>query len=272
MLRRRRELEILSLAERDKMRAAGLLAAELLAELGEMVTPGLTTEALDAHAVAFAKRHNVVNAPLNYKGFPKSICTSVNEVVCHGIPSPDHVLQDGDLVSIDVTLIRDGFYGDTCATFFVGTPSPEARALVEITARCLTTALELVKPGVRIGDLGHAIQRVAEPAGYSVVREFQGHGIGRVFHTAPDVPHFGKRGTGMRIRPGMAFTIEPMINIGEWPVRVLDDDWTAVTRDGSLSAQFEHTIVITEDGFEAMTAPEGVDPLRTSPGGVITLE
>lgn len=270
--RRRRELEILSVAERELMREAGKLASELLARLGEMAVAGVATQELDDEAVRFAKQHGVVNAPFQYKGFPRSICTSVNDVVCHGIPSKTVVLKDGDLVSIDVTLIREGFHGDTCATFFVGEPSDEAKQLVQITAECLAEGLSLVKPGNRIGDIGHAIQRHAERAGYSVVREFQGHGIGRVFHTAPDVPHFGKRGTGMRLRKGMSFTIEPMINIGDWPVKVLDDDWTAVTRDGSLSAQFEHTIVVTDDGFEAMTAPVGVDPLRTSPGGVVTLD
>lgn len=254
------------------MREAGKLASELLARLGEMAVAGVATQELDDEAVRFAKQHGVVNAPFQYKGFPRSICTSVNDVVCHGIPSKTVVLKDGDLVSIDVTLIREGFHGDTCATFFVGEPSDEAKQLVQITAECLAEGLSLVKPGNRIGDIGHAIQRHAERAGYSVVREFQGHGIGRVFHTAPDVPHFGKRGTGMRLRKGMSFTIEPMINIGDWPVKVLDDDWTAVTRDGSLSAQFEHTIVVTDDGFEAMTAPVGVDPLRTSPGGVVTLD
>ncbi len=269
--RRRRELEILSEDERAKMREAGKLAAELLARLGGMAKAGVSTIELDEEAVRFAAHHEVVNAPFGYKGFPRSICTSVNEVVCHGIPAKDVVLKDGDIVSIDVTLIRDGFHGDTCATFFVGEPSPEARALVTMTAECLARALGEVKPGARIGDIGNAIQRHAERGGYSVVREFQGHGIGRVFHTAPDVPHFGKRGNGIRMRPGMSFTIEPMINTGDWPVRVLDDDWTAVTRDGGLSAQFEHTIVVTEDGFVAMTAPDGVDPLRVSPGGVITI-
>lgn len=269
--RRRRELEILSTSELAQMREAGKWAAELLARLGEMARAGVATLELDEEAVRFAKQHDLVNAPFGYKGFPRSICTSVNEVVCHGIPSKEVVLKDGDLVSIDVTLIKHGFHGDTCATFFVGEPSPEARALVQITAECLVKGLEAVRPGGRIGDIGSAIQRHAERAGYSVVREFQGHGIGRVFHTAPDVPHFGRHDTGVRMRKGMAFTIEPMINIGDWPVRVLDDDWTAVTRDGKLSAQFEHTIVVTDDGFEAMTAPAGVDPLRVSPGGVIAL-
>ena len=270
--RRKRELEILSSAERDKMREAGLLASELLARLGEMAKPGVSTLELDEEAVRFAAQHGVKNAPLGYKGFPRSICTSRNEVVCHGIPSRAEILQDGDIVSLDVTLLKDGFHGDTCATFFVGTPSEEARKLVEVTAECLILALEQVRPGQRIGDLGFVIQRHAEARGYSVVREFQGHGVGRKFHTAPDVPHFGKRDTGVRLRRGMSFTIEPMINIGDWPVKILADDWTAVTRDGSLSAQFEHTIIVTEDGFEAMTAPEGVDPLKTSPGGVITLD
>jgi methionyl aminopeptidase len=270
--RRRRELEILSDSERGQMREAGKLAAELLARLGSMAVPGVSTQELDDEAVRFADEHGVVNAPYGYKGFPRSICTSVNEVVCHGIPEKGTTLRDGDLVSIDVTLIKDGFHGDNCATFFVGEVSDEARDLVRITAECLIRGLQQVAPGARIGDIGHTIQKHAERAGYSVVREFQGHGIGRKFHTAPDVPHFGKRGTGVRMRPGMAFTIEPMINVGNWPVEVLDDGWTAVTRDRSLSAQFEHTIVVTSDGFEAMTAPDGVNPLHVSPGGVVTLD
>ena len=266
--RRKRELEILSDAERAQMREAGKLAADLLARLGAMAKPGVSTLELDEEAVRYASANSVINAPFGYKGFPRSICTSVNQVVCHGIPSKDMVLKDGDLVSIDVTLVKDGFHGDTCATFFVGEPSAAARALVEVTAECLRAGLAVVAPGKRIGDIGYAIQQHAERKGYGVVREFQGHGIGRTFHTAPDVPHFGKPRTGVRLRRGMSFTIEPMINIGDWPVMVLDDGWTAVTRDGSLSAQFEHTIVVTDDGFEAMTAGEGHDPLQISPGGV----
>ena len=254
------------------MREAGLLAAELLMKLGEMAKPGVSTLELDEAAVAFARKHDVVNAPLDYKGFPRSICTSINEVVCHGIPQKRDVLEDGDLISIDVTLVKNGFHGDNCATYFVGEPSDEARRLVQVTAESLVKGLRKVKPGNRIGDIGYAIQRHAEDAGFSVVREFQGHGIGRKFHTAPDVPHFGKRGSGMRLRPGMSFTIEPMINVGDWPTKVLDDGWTAVTKDGSLSAQFEHTIVVTDDGFEAMTAPKGSDPLRVSPGLVVEIE
>lgn len=254
------------------MREAGLLASELMALLGEMVEPGLSTAELDDFAAAFAEKHGVRNAPLDYKGFPRSICTSINQVVCHGIPSPDDVMRDGDLISVDVTLVKDGFHGDTCATFFVGEPSEEARRLVQVTAECLIRGMEQVAPGNRIGDIGYAIQKWAEERDFAVVREFQGHGIGRKFHTAPDVPHFGKRGKGMRIRPGMSFTIEPMVNAGDWPTKVLDDGWTAITRDGSLSAQFEHTIVVTDDGFETMTAPEGIDPLKVSPGEVIRID
>ncbi len=269
--RRRRELEILSSEEKGKMREAGLLASELLAELGAMAKPGVSTAELDEYAVAFAKKHGVRNAPLGYKGFPRSICTSRNEVVCHGIPSPTEMLRDGDIISIDVTLVKDDFHGDTCATFFVGEVAEDTRRLVTVTAASLAEALKIVRPGVRIGDIGSTIQKYVEGEGFSVVREFQGHGIGRKFHTAPDVPHFGKRGTGVRLRRGMSFTIEPMVNVGDWPVKILSDEWTAVTRDGSLSAQFEHTIVVTEEGFEAMTAPAGVDPLTTSPGGVVSL-
>ncbi len=252
------------------MREVGQLSATLLKQLGAMVEPGMSTQVIDDAAVAFAKKHGVTHAPFNYKGFPRSICTSVNEVVCHGIPSDDVVLADGDLISIDTTLILNGFHGDTCATFFVGEPSDEARKLAQVTADSLKEGLDVVKVGNRVGDIGAAIQKHAEALGYSVVREFQGHGIGRTFHTAPDVPHFGRKNTGMRFRPGMSFTIEPMINIGNWPVKILDDGWTAVTRDGSLSAQYEHTVVVTEDGLEIMTVAEGDDPWTVSPGAVVS--
>lgn len=270
--RRRRQLELLSKDEIARMRDVGRLSATLLKRLGAMAEPGVSTQDLDDEAVAFAEKHGVKHAPYQYKGFPRSICTSVNEVVCHGIPSESVVLKEGDLVSIDTTLIQDGFHGDTCATFFVGTPSEEARKLAQVTAQSLLAGLEVVEVGNRVGDIGAAIQKYAEGLGYSVVREFQGHGIGRTFHTAPDVPHFGRKNTGTRFRPGMSFTIEPMINIGNWPVKILEDGWTAVTRDGSLSAQYEHTVIVTEDGLEIMTVADGDDPWAVSPGAVITYE
>lgn len=270
--RRKRQLELLSRDEIERMRDVGRMAATLLKQLGAMAEPGVSTQDLDDAAVAFAREHDVTHAPYKYKGFPRSICTSVNEVVCHGIPSDDVILKEGDLISIDTTLIKDGFHGDTCATFFVGQPSDEARELARVTAHSLLAGLEVVEVGNRVGDIGAAIQKYAEALGYSVVREFQGHGIGRTFHTAPDVPHFGRKNTGARFRPGMSFTIEPMINIGKWPVKILDDGWTAVTRDKSLSAQYEHTVVVTEDGLEIMTVAEGDDPWTVSPGAVIAYE
>lgn len=272
MLQRIRRITLLNDSGIEKMKIAGQLAAQLLKELGAVVAPGITTEDLDQYAVQFAKKHGVVNAPLNYKGYPKSICTSVNDVVCHGIPSADRVLKEGDIVKIDVTLIVDRHYGDTCATFFVGTPSPEARALTQVTANSLRLALDVVKVGSRMGDIGAVIQQYATDEGYGVVKEFQGHGINTVFHTAPDVPHFGRKNTGERMRRGMSFTIEPMINIGDWKTTILDDDWTAITKDHSLSAQFEHTMIVDTDGPIITTFVEGDDPWKVSPGGVITYD
>jgi len=185
--------------------------------------------------------------------FPASICTSVNEVICHGIPSKNHILKDGDIINIDVTPILDGFHGDTSKTFFVGTPSADVKKLVEVTEECLYRGINAVKPNGRIGDIGAAIQEYAESCGFSVVRNFVGHGIGRVFHTPPQVPHYGKKGTGKKIRPGMVFTIEPMINQGTWEADMLDDGWTAVTKDRKLSAQFEHTIAVTKEGVKILT-------------------
>ena len=265
-MRRRRRLIVLSEDEIEKMRAAGRLAADLLCHLGEMVEPGITTQDLDDEAMAFAEKHEVEHAPLGYKGFPRAICTSVNEVVCHGIPEEARTLEDGDIVSIDVTPILDGFHGDTCSTFPVGEVSETARDLIQVTADCLMRGIREIRAGKRLGDIGAAIQEHAESNGFSVVRDFIGHGIGRTFHGAPEVPHFGERGSGLRLRRGMAFTVEPMINVGDYPTQVLDDDWTAVTTDGSLSAQFEHTIVVTQTGVEVMTMREGLDPFEVAPG------
>ncbi|MFW9259703.1 type I methionyl aminopeptidase [Nostoc sp. CALU 546] len=250
---------ILSQRELDKMRQAGRLAAKLLQHLEPFVKPGVSTLELNDEAERWTQAHGAKSAPLGYKGYPKSICTSVNEVICHGIPNAKQILKDGDIINIDVTPIVEGYHGDTSKTFFVGTPSPTTRKLVEVTEECLRLGIAEVKPGGRIGDIGAAIQEYAEAQGFSVVRDFVGHGISNIFHTAPDVPHYGTRGKGKRLRPGMVFTIEPMINEGTYEVEVLSDKWTAVTRDRKLSAQCEHTLAVTEDGVEILTLPEGVN-------------
>jgi methionyl aminopeptidase len=251
---------LLSSREIDKMRQAGRLAAELLDYLEPMVKPGISTLELNDAAEDWTQAHGAKSAPLGYHGFPKSICTSVNEVVCHGIPNAKQVLQEGDIINIDVTPLRDGYHGDTSRTFFVGEPSPIARKLVEVTEECLWRGINTVKPGSRIGDIGAAIQEYAEANGFSVVRDFVGHGVSRVFHTAPQVPHYGTQGKGKKIRPGMVFTIEPMINEGTWEVEVLADKWTAITKDHKLSAQFEHTLAVTESGVEILTLSPALVP------------
>ncbi len=247
---------ILSTRELDKMRQAGRLAAKLLQYLEPLVKPGVSTLQLNDAAEQWTQAHKAKSAPLGYKGFPKSICTSVNEVVCHGIPNAKQILKDGDIINIDVTPIVDGYHGDTSKTFLVGTPSPKAKKLVEVTEECLRLGIAEVKPGGRIGDIGAAIQEYAEAQGFSVVRDFVGHGVSNIFHTAPDIPHYGIRDKGKRLRPGMVFTIEPMINEGTYEVEVLNDGWTAVTRDRLLSAQFEHTLAVTADGVEILTSPK----------------
>jgi methionyl aminopeptidase len=244
---------LLSSREIEKMRQAGQLAAELLEHLGKMVKPGISTLELNDEAERWTQARGAKSAPLGYHGFPKSICTSINDVVCHGIPSAKQVLKDGDIINIDVTPTLDGYHGDTSKTFFVGEPSSKARELVEVTEECLRRGIATVKSGSRIGDIGAAIQEYAESKGFSVVRDFVGHGVSRVFHTAPQVPHYGTRGKGKKLRPGMVFTIEPMINEGTWEVEVLGDGWTAVTKDRKLSAQFEHTIAVTPEGVEILT-------------------
>lgn len=248
---------ILSASEIEKMRKSGRLAAELLHHLSAMVAPGVTTQQLNDEAEKWTRGRGAKSAPLGYKGFPKSICTSINEVVCHGIPDPKTVIKNGDIINIDVTPILDGYYGDTSRTICVGTVSAAARQLVDVTLECLRRGIREVAPGKRLGDIGASIQEYAEEFGYGVVREFVGHGIGKTFHSAPQVPHFGVRGKGRRLQPGMAFTIEPMINIGNWRTKVLKDGWTAITLDGSLSAQFEHTVVVTDTGVEVLTLREG---------------
>ena len=251
-------IEIHNEAGYKGMRKAGRLAAEVLDFITPYVVPGVTTEELDKLCHDYTLAHNAISAPLNYKGFPKSICTSINHVVCHGIPGPKK-LTEGDIINIDITVILDGWYGDTSRMFMVGDKIPvKARRLVDVTYDSMMAGIEAVRPGATLGDIGHAIQSVAESAGFSVVRDFCGHGLGRVFHTAPSVVHYGEPGKGLRLEPGMFFTIEPMINAGDWPTKVLSDGWTAVTRDRSLSAQFEHSLAVTEDGFEIFTlSPKG---------------
>ena len=249
---------ILSQREIEKMRRAGSLAAKLLQHLEPLVKPGVSTLQLNDEAERWTQKHGAKSAPLGYKGYPKSICTSVNEVICHGIPNAKQILKDGDIINIDVTPIVEGYHGDTSKTFLVGNPSPKAQKLVEVTQECLRLGIAEVKPGAKIGDIGAAIQEYAESFGFSVVRDFVGHGISNIFHTAPDVPHYGIRGRGKKLRAGMVFTIEPMINEGTHEEEMLNDGWTAVTSDRLLSAQFEHTIAVTEDGVEILTLPENL--------------
>ncbi len=239
--------------EQDKMRVAGRLAADVLDMIGEHVRPGVTTDDLNAICHEYITGvQQAIPAPLNYRGFPKSICTSVNHVVCHGIPG-DRKLKKGDAVNIDVTVIKDGFHGDTSRMFFAGKPSIQAERLAAISYEAMWLGIRELGPGRRLGDVGAAIQAHAEKNRCSVVREYCGHGIGRVFHEDPQVLHYGKRGTGLELRPGMTLTVEPMINAGKPGVKLLPDGWTVVTRDHSLSAQWEHTVLITETGFEVLT-------------------
>ena len=234
------------------MRKAGKLAAECLDMITEHVQPGVTTERLDKLCHDFTLDHGATPAPLGYRGFPKSICTSVNHVVCHGIPG-DKVLREGDIVNIDVTPIVEGWHGDSSRMYPVGNIGVKAERLIDVTYDSLMMAIEIVKPGTSLGDIGHIIQSFVEKQRLSVVRDFCGHGLGRVFHDAPNVLHYGEPGSGAELKSGMFFTIEPMINLGGWQVKILSDGWTAVTKDRSLSAQFEHTIGVTGDGYEIFT-------------------
>lgn len=242
----------------EGMRRAGRLAAETLDFITPHVVPGVTTGTLDQLCHDYIVEHGAIPAPLNYRGFPKSICTSVNHVVCHGIPG-DKVLREGDIVNIDVTVILDGWHGDTSRMYGIGDKVPvRARKLIDATHESMMRGIAAVRPGAQVGDIGHAIQTYAEGLRYSVVRDFCGHGLGRQFHDAPSIMHFGTPGTGPELRPGMFFTIEPMINVGRKDVKLLADQWTAVTKDKSLSAQFEHSIGVTEDGAEIFTlSPRG---------------
>jgi methionyl aminopeptidase len=240
------------------MRAAGALAAETLDMITAHVRPGVTTGTLDQLCHDFIVAHGAVPAPLNYRGFPKSTCISLNHVVCHGIPG-DRKLLDGDIVNIDVTVILDGWHGDSSRMYVAGAPSTRAKNLLDVTYKAMMKGVDAVRPGATLGDIGYAIQSYVESNRFSVVRDFCGHGIGRVFHAAPNILHFGRKGEGPVLRPGMFFTIEPMVNAGRPEVKVLDDGWTAVTRDRSLSAQFEHMVGVTETGCEIFTlSPAGL--------------
>lgn len=240
-------------AQIEGIRKAGRLNVEILDMLAGRIREGVTTEAIDQWVHEYTLAKGAVPAPLNYKGYPKSICTSINEVVCHGIPEARE-LDSGDIMNVDVTSVLDGYFGDSSRMFMAGKTSPEAAELVRVTRECLEVGIAQVRPGAFVGDIGHAIQQYAEARGYSVVRDFVGHGTGVKFHEEPQIPHFGREGTGHPLVPGMVFTIEPMINVGNWAVKVLSDGWTAVTRDGSLSAQWEHTVVVTSDGVDVLTA------------------
>ncbi|MEK6211054.1 MAG: type I methionyl aminopeptidase [Pseudomonadota bacterium] len=248
--------------EIEKMRVAGRLAAEVLDFVAPHVRPNVTTDELDALCHDFMVNvQKTVPAPLNYappgyQPYPKSICTSVNHVVCHGVPGPKK-LKAGDVINVDVTVIKDGLHGDTSRMFFVGEPSIQARRLSDITYECMWRGINAVKPGAFLGDIGYLIQSHAEEHGFSVVREFCGHGIGRKFHEEPQVLHYGRAGTGLKLQPGMIFTVEPMINAGKAAIRQLGDGWTVVTKDHSLSAQWEHTVLVTDSGFEVLTLSAG---------------
>jgi methionyl aminopeptidase len=245
-----RGVVLLSARELEKMRAVGQLAANLLKHLEPLVQPGISTQELNDEAERWTQA-----TPPGHPPFPRSICTSVNEVVCHGIPNRKQILKNGDIVNIDVTPILDGYHGDTSKTFLVGNPSASARKLVEVTQECMMRGIAEIKPGARVGDIGAAIQEYAEANGFSVVRDMVGHGVGRQFHTEPQIPHYGQRGSGVKLRPGMVFTVEPMLNEGSCDLKFLADRWTVITKDKKLSAQFEHTVTVTDSGVEILTLP-----------------
>jgi methionyl aminopeptidase len=239
--------------EREGMRVASRLAADVLDMIAEHVVPGVTTDELDRRCHAYiVDVQKAVPAPLNYRGFPRSICTSVNHVVCHGIPG-DKRLKGGDIVNLDITVIKDGWHGDTSRMFGIGKINPAARRLIDVTREAMWTGIRMVAPGVKLGDLGHAIQTYVESNHFSVVREYCGHGIGRIFHEDPQILHYGEPGTGLALEAGMTFTIEPMVNAGRRHVKLLPDGWTVVTKDHSLSAQWEHTVLVTGQGHEVLT-------------------
>lgn len=238
----------------EHMRVAGRMAAEVLELIGEHVVPGVTTAELDRICHQhITEKQKAIPAPLNYKGFPKSICTSVNQVVCHGIPSEKKTLKEGDIINIDITVKHNGYHGDTSKMFYVGKVAPHADRLCKVSRECMYKGIELVRPGTTLGDIGNVIQRHAEANHFSVVREYCGHGIGKIFHEEPQVLHYGRKGEGMKLVEGMTFTIEPMINAGKRHTKLKGDQWTVETKDGRLSAQWEHTIAVTSTGFEVLT-------------------
>lgn len=234
------------------IKRAGRLVLKTLDLVETQIKPGITTDEINTLVHEFTIKNGAIPAPLNYRGFPKSACVSVNEEICHGIPG-ERILQDGDIANVDVTSILNGYYADVSKTFFVGSPSPEAQKIVRVARESLKVSLVMVRPGNTVGDIGWAIQEYAEGEGCSVVEEFTGHGIGFAFHEPPQVPHFGRKGEGIRLVPGMVFTVEPMVNLGRKDLRILADNWTAVTKDGSLSAQFEQTLLVTDNGYESLT-------------------
>jgi methionyl aminopeptidase len=239
----------------EGIRQAGRLVLDSLNLVESKIKPGLTTDDINSLVHEYTIKHSATPAPLNYRGFPKSVCVSISEVICHGIPG-SRIIKDGDIVNVDITSILDGYYADANKTFFAGNPDNDARKIVSIAQECLKRGMDAVKPGNTVGDIGWRIQTFAEAQGCSVVREFVGHGVGFGFHEAPQVPHFGHKGEGLTLIPGMVFTIEPMINLGKKDLNILDDNWTAVTKDGSLSAQFEQTVLVTENGYESLTPYE----------------
>jgi methionyl aminopeptidase len=249
-------VEIMTPSMLERMRKACELAADCLLMVGDHLRPGMSTLEIDELVHRYLTERGAYPSPLNYHGFPKSVCTSLNEVVCHGIPSKSEVLADGDIINVDVTAYfpaKNGFHGDNSATFYVGQPSDDAKRVVEVARRCLELGIAEVAEGKRIGDIGAAIQEHAEAQGCSVVRDYVGHGVGREFHMPPQIPHFGTRGRGKRLKAGMVFTIEPMINLGTYETELLDDGWTVLTRDRKLTAQFEHTVAVTRTGCEVLT-------------------
>jgi methionyl aminopeptidase len=259
VLTRPRTIKIHGEAEFEGMRKAGRLAAETLDYVTPFIKEGVLTNDIDRLCESFIRDHGAIPAPLNYRGFPKSICTSINHVVCHGIPGPKR-LRDGDIMNVDVTTIVDGWHGDTSRMFAIGKVGVKAQRLIDVTFEAMWEGINIVKPGITVGDIGQAIQTYVEANRFSVVRDFCGHGLGRIFHDAPNIPHFGTPGDGPVLREGMFFTIEPMVNAGRWEVKILSDGWTAVTKDRSASAQFEHSIGVTADGFEVFTlSPAGLD-------------
>ena len=238
----------------EGIRRSGVVDTGVLDAVAQEIEAGMSTAAIDKLVYEYTKDHGAIPAPLNYEGFPKSVCTSINEVVCHGIPSEKEILRDGDIINVDVSTILDGYYSDASRMFMIGNVSPEKRRLVEVTKECLQIGMEAAKPFGYVGDIGHAIQKHAEKNGYSVVRDLCGHGVGLEFHEEPEVCHFGRKGTGMVLVPGMVFTIEPMINMGRYQVYIdADDNWTVLTDDGLPSAQWEHTFVMTDNGLEVLT-------------------